>query len=105
MSTKLNWHEEKKIEYSKKKHDKQTQTEKELPNDCNIQNDKGTNTCCEMIKLQKEHKKAIETIKEKNIEIDLLKNQIDLMEWKIDDDDILNFEIATDILNIDELSA
>ena len=65
-----------------------------------MKKDKCTNTCCDLIKLNKEYKKALETIKEKDIEIDLLKNQTDLMEWKIDSEDILNFEINTDILNI-----
>ena len=70
-------------------------------NNYKIKKDKCTNTYCELIKQNKEYEKALETIKEKNIEIDLLKNQTDLMEWKIDDEEILNFEIATDILNMD----
>ena len=90
--------EEKK--HIKKKQDKQTQTEKEPLMNHNMKKDKCTNTCCDLIKLNKEYKKALETIKEKDIEIDLLKNQTDLMEWKIDSEDILNFEINTDILNI-----
>ena len=93
--------EEKK--HIKKKQDKQTQTEKEPLKNYSIKKDKCTNTCCDLIKLHKEHEKALEKIKEKNIEIDLLKHQTDLMEWKIDNEDILDFEMTTDKLNISNI--